>query len=42
MIALGHSGLEKDKQIAANCPEIDLVIGGHCELFNLIILLILH
>ena len=31
IIALGHSGLERDKQIAAQCPEIDLVIGGHCE-----------
>ena len=31
IIALGHSGFERDKQIAAQCPEIDLVIGGHCE-----------
>jgi hypothetical protein len=31
IIALGHSGLEKDKTIAARCPEIDLIIGGHCE-----------
>lgn len=31
IIALGHSGLERDKEIAAACPEIDLVIGGHCR-----------
>jgi 5'-nucleotidase len=31
IIALGHSGLERDKQIAAQCPEVDLVIGGHCK-----------
>lgn len=31
IIALGHSGLERDKQIAAECPDIDLVIGGHCK-----------
>lgn len=31
IIALGHSGLEKDKEIAAECPDIDLVIGGHCK-----------
>lgn len=34
IIALGHSGLDRDKQIAAQCPEIDLVIGGHCEFRN--------
>lgn len=32
IIALGHSGYERDKQIAAQCPEIDLVIGGHCKI----------
>lgn len=36
IIALGHSGLERDKQIAAQCPDLDLVIGGHCKGFNLL------
>lgn len=31
IIALGHSGIERDKQIAHECPDIDLVIGGHCK-----------
>jgi 2',3'-cyclic-nucleotide 2'-phosphodiesterase (5'-nucleotidase family) len=31
IIALGHSGIERDKQIAFECPDIDLVIGGHCK-----------
>jgi len=29
IIALGHSGLAKDKTIAAQCVHVDLVIGGH-------------
>ncbi|XP_052865617.1 protein 5NUC isoform X1 [Anopheles cruzii] len=33
LIALGHSGLERDKQIAAQCPDVDLVIGGHSHTF---------
>lgn len=33
IIALGHSGFEKDKQIAAECPEVDLVVGGHTNTF---------
>lgn len=33
LIALGHSGLERDKEIAAMCPDIDLVIGGHSHTF---------
>lgn len=33
IIALGHSGYEKDKQIAAQCRDVDLVIGGHCKSF---------
>ena len=28
-IALGHSGLEKDQEIAKNIPELDVVVGGH-------------
>ncbi|XP_050069190.1 protein 5NUC-like [Anopheles maculipalpis] len=33
LIALGHSGLERDKEIAAHCPDVDLVIGGHSHTF---------
>lgn len=33
LIALGHSGLERDRQIAAGCPDIDVVIGGHSHTF---------
>ncbi|KFB38840.1 AGAP003629-PA-like protein [Anopheles sinensis] len=33
LIALGHSGLERDREIAAGCPEVDLVIGGHSHTF---------
>jgi 5'-nucleotidase len=33
LIALGHSGLTRDKEIAAGCPDIDLVIGGHSHTF---------
>ncbi|KAL7045791.1 hypothetical protein ACKWTF_002334 [Chironomus riparius] len=33
IIALGHSGIERDKQIAQACPEVDLVIGGHSHTF---------
>lgn len=33
IIALGHSGYEKDQEIAKNCPSIDIVIGGHSHTF---------
>ncbi|XP_017125485.1 protein 5NUC [Drosophila elegans] len=33
IIALGHSGYLKDQEIAKNCPEVDLVIGGHTNTF---------
>lgn len=33
IIALGHSGFDIDKDIAKNCPDIDLVIGGHSNTF---------
>ncbi|XP_055546948.1 protein 5NUC-like [Wyeomyia smithii] len=33
IIALGHSGLDRDKEIAAGCPDIDIVIGGHSHTF---------
>nr|XP_014091997.2 protein 5NUC isoform X2 [Bactrocera oleae] len=33
LFALGHSGYQTDQKIAANCPDIDLVIGGHSHSF---------
>ncbi|XP_055316674.1 protein 5NUC-like [Sitodiplosis mosellana] len=33
IIALGHSGYEVDKDIAKNCPLVDIVIGGHSNTF---------
>lgn len=33
LIALGHSGYTKDKQIALEVTEIDLVVGGHSHTF---------
>lgn len=33
IIALGHSGYEVDKEIAENCPLVDVVIGGHSNTF---------
>ncbi|XP_017864718.1 PREDICTED: protein 5NUC-like [Drosophila arizonae] len=33
IIALGHSGYKKDQDIAKNCPEVDIVIGGHSNTF---------
>ncbi|XP_020298054.1 protein 5NUC-like [Pseudomyrmex gracilis] len=33
LIALGHSGFETDKKIAKEVEEIDLVIGGHTNIF---------
>ena len=33
IIALGHSGYEKDKEIAASVPHLDVVIGGHSHSF---------
>lgn len=32
-IAVGHSGLERDLQIARAIPELDLVVGGHSHSF---------
>jgi 5'-nucleotidase len=32
-IALGHSGFEMDRKIAASVPDIDAVIGGHTNTF---------
>lgn len=33
IIALGHSGYRVDLEIAKNCPEVDVVIGGHSNTF---------
>lgn len=33
IIALGHSGIEKDLEIAEKCPQVDLVVGGHSHTF---------
>lgn len=33
LIALGHSGLTRDREIGAQCPDLDLVIGGHSHTF---------
>lgn len=29
LIALTHIGLRKDERLASECPELDLIIGGH-------------
>ena len=33
LIAVGHSGIEKDKEIAAGVEDIDVVVGGHSNTF---------
>ena len=33
IVALGHSGYEKDKEIAGSVPHLDAVIGGHTHSF---------
>ncbi|XP_022196409.2 protein 5NUC [Nilaparvata lugens] len=33
IIALGHSGYYMDQKIAANCPDVDVVVGGHTNTF---------
>ncbi|XP_040575833.1 snake venom 5'-nucleotidase [Lepeophtheirus salmonis] len=33
IIALGHSGYDKDQEIARKIPEIDVVVGGHSHSF---------
>ena len=33
IIAVGHSGFKKDKEIAEKVPFIDLVVGGHTNTF---------
>ena len=33
IIAVGHSGFKKDKEIAKHVPLVDVVIGGHSNTF---------
>lgn len=33
IIAIGHSGYQKDVEIAEQVPEIDIVVGGHSNTF---------
>ena len=33
IIVLSHSGIERDKLVAANCPHVDIIVGGHSHLF---------
>lgn len=33
IIALGHSGIEKDLEIAEKCPLVDLVVGSHSHTY---------
>merc|ERR1712156_488959 len=33
IIAVGHSGYKKDKEIAKDCPDVDVVVGGHSNTF---------
>merc|ERR1712179_693607 len=33
IIALGHSGYDIDQELAAQIPELDLVVGGHSHTF---------
>ena len=33
LVAIGHSGYERDQDIARGVPDIDLVVGGHSHSF---------
>ncbi|XP_014218115.1 apyrase [Copidosoma floridanum] len=33
IIVLSHCGLDVDRKIAANCPDIDVIVGGHSHTF---------
>lgn len=33
IIAVGHSGFDKDREIAREVEEVDLVVGGHTNTF---------
>ncbi|XP_058806758.1 apyrase-like [Phymastichus coffea] len=32
IIVLSHCGIEHDKIIASNCPDVDIVVGGHSHI----------
>ena len=31
IIAITHSGVEEDREMARDLPEIDIIVGGHCH-----------
>ena len=33
IVALGHSGYDKDKEVAASVPHLDVVVGAHSHSF---------
>lgn len=33
IIALGHSGYPKDREVARDCPLVDVIIGAHTHSF---------
>ena len=33
IIALGHSGYDRDLEVAARAPHVDVVVGGHTHSF---------
>lgn len=33
IIVLSHCGLDLDRIIAKNCPNIDVIVGGHSHTF---------
>ena len=33
IIVLGHSGFEKDKEVAAKIKGVDIIVGGHSSTF---------
>jgi|CXWL01.1.fsa_nt_gi 2',3'-cyclic-nucleotide 2'-phosphodiesterase (5'-nucleotidase family) len=33
LIALTHIGIAQDRELAARCPEIDIILGGHSHTF---------
>lgn len=33
IIVLSHAGLDVDRTIAANCPRVDVIVGGHSHSF---------
>ncbi|XP_046602712.1 apyrase isoform X2 [Neodiprion lecontei] len=33
IIVLSHCGLDVDRELAANCPNVDLIVGGHSHTF---------